>query len=416
LKEANPAGADGERAAVGFLLAFARAQHAYGTAVHLLEEQCAVLAARLGVRAQFLATPTSIMVSVGPPDAERIHMIRTDPGEQDLGRLTEVHAVAGRVLAGALTPDAGAAQLAAIERQPPRYGPALTTLAFGCSSLAAARFLGGNVREMTAATAIGLVIGLLAALAQRRPALGRTFEPLAGCVAAALATAAAAGLGPMSVYVATLAGIIILIPGFAITVGMTELSSRHWVAGTARLSGAFVTFVSIAIGVAIGSRVMAALLGAPHTLDPEPLPPWTEALALPVASLSFMVLLKAHARDGPWILAAGAVALAGGRLGAFVLGPELGVFVGSLIVGLASSAYAVMLRRPGAVTRVPGILLLVPGSIGFRSLTSLLDRQVLPGVETAFRMILMATALAAGLLIANVISPAQIADRRRRPR
>ncbi len=35
----------------------------------------------------------------------------------------------------------------------------------------------------------------------------------------------------------------------------------------------------------------------------------------------------------------------------------------------------------------------------------LLDRQVITGVETAFRMILMAVALAAGLLLSRVISP-----------
>lgn len=403
--ETNHLAPDRDHAAVAFLLKFARAQHAYGTAVHLLEDACTRLAERLGVAAQFLATPTSIMVSVGPPERERIHMIRTEPGEQDLGRLTEVSAVSRLVLRGELSPVEGAARLDAIARARPRYGPVVTTLAFGGASLAASRFLGGHLREMTAATAIGLVVGLIAALAGRRPAVGRVFEPLAGFVASALATLATIVLGPLSVHLATLAGIIILIPGFMLTVGMTELSSRHWVAGTARLSGAFVTFVSIAFGVALGSRAVAALVGTPPAVDPAPLPPWTEGAALVLASLAFTVLLRAHARDAVWILAAGALAITGGRLGSVALGPELGVFIGSLIVGLASSGYAVLLDRPAAVTRVPGILLLVPGSIGFRSLTSLLDRQIVPGVETAFRMILMATALAAGLLIANVISP-----------
>jgi uncharacterized membrane protein YjjB (DUF3815 family) len=59
---------------------------------------------------------------------------------------------------------------------------------------------------------------------------------------------------------------------------------------------------------------------------------------------------------------------------------------------------------------VPGILLLVPGSVGFASLTALLDRNVVPGVETLFRTILMAVALAAGLLVASVVRPARIVD------
>jgi uncharacterized membrane protein YjjB (DUF3815 family) len=67
--------------------------------------------------------------------------------------------------------------------------------------------------------------------------------------------------------------------------------------------------------------------------------------------------------------------------------------------------FARFLNRPATVTLVPGILLLVPGSIGFRSLASLLDREVVLGVETAFRMILMAVALVAGILVSNIIAP-----------
>ncbi|MFI5234896.1 MAG: hypothetical protein ACHQXA_04230 [Gemmatimonadales bacterium] len=54
---------------------------------------------------------------------------------------------------------------------------------------------------------------------------------------------------------------------------------------------------------------------------------------------------------------------------------------------------------------MPSVLLLVPGSVGFRGLASLLDRQVIVGVETAFRMLLIASALVAGLLVASVAGP-----------
>jgi uncharacterized membrane protein YjjB (DUF3815 family) len=54
---------------------------------------------------------------------------------------------------------------------------------------------------------------------------------------------------------------------------------------------------------------------------------------------------------------------------------------------------------------VPGIVLLVPGSVGYRSMTSLMERQTVEGIERAFSMILTAVALVAGLLIAGVIAP-----------
>jgi uncharacterized membrane protein YjjB (DUF3815 family) len=77
-----------------------------------------------------------------------------------------------------------------------------------------------------------------------------------------------------------------------------------------------------------------------------------------------------------------------------------------LAVAVGSSLYERRLHRPAAVVLVPGILLLVPGSIGFRSLTALMERQAVAGIETAFSMILTAVALVAGLLVAGVIAPA----------
>jgi uncharacterized membrane protein YjjB (DUF3815 family) len=54
----------------------------------------------------------------------------------------------------------------------------------------------------------------------------------------------------------------------------------------------------------------------------------------------------------------------------------------------------------------------VPGSIGYRSLASLLDQNVMVGVAAGFTMILTAVTIAAGLLIAGVLVPTQRASSR----
>lgn len=83
----------------------------------------------------------------------------------------------------------------------------------------------------------------------------------------------------------------------------------------------------------------------------------------------------------------------------------LGIALGAFALALASRAYERWRHRPAAVVLVPGLLLLVPGTVGFRSLTSLMDRQVLAGIETAVSAMVTAVALVAGLLIAGVIPP-----------
>jgi uncharacterized membrane protein YjjP (DUF1212 family) len=331
-----------------------------------------------------------------------------EPGDQDLGKLAQLTEVTNAVVDGTRSPGEGSAEIDRILAAPPPYGPALTLAASALVSGAASRFLGGGWKEIAVATVIGLLTGLLALAAVRLRGLARVFEPVAAVIASTTAAALALWIGPYSVYNATLAGLIVLIPGLTLTIAMTELSSRHLVSGTARLMGAFIVFLGIGFGVALGARIVSLLAGSalpPVVVQATGLPAWTEVLALVIAPLAFVVLLRAERRDAPWIVLSGILAVLGGRLGAQLFGLELGVFAGSLAVGAASNVYARLLRRPAAVTLVPGILLLVPGSIGFRSLASLLDREVVLGVDTAFRMVLMAMALVAGLLISNIVAP-----------
>lgn len=400
-----------DRESVVFMLRLARALHNYGTPAHQIEDALTVMSRRLRIRSQFFVTPTSILISYGPMTDERVHLMRVEPGDQDLGRLADVFDVVHGVGSGQLTPAQGTQKLDESADQPSRYGPWVTAIAISVASTSAARFLGGGTSEVVVAAVIGLSIGLLNIVAGRVAGVRRMFEPLASFVAALLAGVAWKVTGPLSVYLATLAGIIILIPGFTLTVAITELSNKHLQAGTARLFSAFTTFIVIVIGVAIGAAMSDALVGVPPPHTPSPLHSWTEIVALLVAPLAFSVLLKAKGRDFPWILLTCTFGFIGTRLGSVVLGPDLGMFVGALLVGICGSAYYKASQRPPAIVRVPGLLLLVPGSIGFRSLTALLDRQVVSGVEALFRMITIAAALAAGLLISSVAFPTRITAR-----
>ncbi|HEX6200026.1 MAG TPA: threonine/serine exporter family protein, partial [Thermoanaerobaculia bacterium] len=278
-------------------------------------------------------------------------------------------------------------------------------LAFGLVSAAAAYFFRGGWPEIAASGALGLGIGLLSRLASGRPALARVFEPLAATLAAAVTTALAASAGGLSTFVVVLAGLIVLIPGFTLTVAITELATRHLVAGSARLAGAGAVLFGLVFGVAVGTTLAEGLLGTPPALEPAPPPGEVLWLALLVAAAGLTVLFRARPRDFGWIFAAGLVAVEGVRLGRLLLGPELGAFLGAFLVGAAGNLVARWLHRPAALLQVPGLILLVPGSLGFRSLSSLLHRDVLSGVHTAFEMTLVAIALTTGLLLAGLVAP-----------
>jgi uncharacterized membrane protein YjjB (DUF3815 family) len=51
------------------------------------------------------------------------------------------------------------------------------------------------------------------------------------------------------------------------------------------------------------------------------------------------------------------------------------------------------------------MIILVPGSLGYRALTALLESETLTGLEFAFSTILVAFSLAGGLLAASALIP-----------
>jgi uncharacterized membrane protein YjjB (DUF3815 family) len=209
----------------------------------------------------------------------------------------------------------------------------------------------------------------------------------------------------MSVFVATLAGLIVLMPGLLLTTAITELATRHLASGTLRMGSAFMTLLGIVFGVALGTRVGVMLFGEPASALPSTLPAVVPYVAVVLAAASSVVILRADLRDAPWIVAAGVLGVLAGRFGAAKLGLELGMFVASFGVAMASAAYERWRNRPAPVVLVPGILLLVPGSIGYVSMSSLMQRNTVAGIDTAFTMVLSAVSLVAGLLIASILAP-----------
>lgn len=397
---------DPDPEAIGFVLQLVRALHGYGESAQRVEDLVEAMSDRLGLLgAQVFSTPTSIMASFGPLGRQRTHMLRVRPGEVNLGKLAAVEQVSVEVGAGRLSPGQGVLAIARIDSAPSPYGLPLTLLAFGVSSGAACQFLGGGAREIPVATILGLGLGLFGELAAKVRRIGGVFDPLASFFVSLAAVGLAHALGPISVLVATLAGLIVLIPGLTLTTALSELATRHLASGTARLSGAVITFLSIAFGVALGTRAGGMVFGPPPLAQPDLLPPWAGLVALLLVPLCFTIIFRAELREAPWIIVSGAIAVYAGRFGAATLGPELGAFAGAFAVAIAGSVYERVRKRPAAVVLVPGLLLLVPGTVGFRGLTSLMERQSLAGIETAFSAVITAMALVAGILVAGVVAP-----------
>lgn len=358
---------------VGYIMRLGRALHAAGTSAPRLEEVLEDACDRLGLYGQFFTTPTSIFAAFGPVEHQRTHLVRVEPGSVDLGKLAAIDRVARDVQAGRLRVADASARVDEVAAASHPYHWTIRLLAYALASAIGCRFLGGGLAEIEAALVVGLATGLLSLAFRRFTVPSYLFELAAAFLGSLLVSLLVASGQRLAISTATLAGIIVVLPGLTLTVAMTELTSRHLASGTARLSGAFIVFLALIVGVALAATLVTAVVGPLPSVAVRPLPAWTREVALALAPLVFSILLGARRRDLPWIYAASIVGFLGLQAGQRSLGPELGAAVGSLGVGLVANAYDRLRRGPQAVVFTPGVLLLVPGSLGFRSMTALLD-------------------------------------------
>jgi uncharacterized membrane protein YjjB (DUF3815 family) len=233
------------------------------------------------------------------------------------------------------------------------------------------------------------------------------FELLGATVAAVIAGGAATlfasqGLSCSS-YVAMLSGVVGLLPGFTLTVAVTELATRHLASGTARATAAATTLLQMAVGVALGGKIAESLFGATPVMSPAALPTWTELALLAPAAVAMGVFCATRRERLVPIIVVSALGFFGARLGADWVGPELGAAFGAFVVGLASRIHGALSECPQFLTLVPATLLLVPGSFGFRSVSLFLGENVTSGLDAALRMLLIAMSISAGLLVAQAL-------------
>ncbi len=353
---------------------------------------------------EFFSTPTSIMATFRIGEDTKTTVLRVHSSDVDLTKLIELDRLVGD-LGPDVEPADALARVKAIDEAPVPYRRALTVVSFGFVSASAARFFGGGIAEIVTAGAVGFIVGFIAMRFGRSPAGARAFDLVAAFTATMIAGAVNHFVSPVAVFVVTLAGLIVLIPGLTLTTALAEIATRNLVSGSARLTAAAVVFLQLIFGVALGTRVQALLWAAPAPVTPHALPTWTFGLFLLVSCVGLVVLFRAPPKTAPVILFSASVGLIGARLGGEALGGEIGIFVGAYLVCVSGNLYARLAGRPAVVLIVPGLLLLVPGSVGFRSLAQLLDQDPLGGITSAFAMLLAAVSIVAGLLMANITVP-----------
>jgi len=393
-----------ERQRQAFLVRTAELLHRYGTPSHRLERVMVEFSNTLATPSVYLYTPTALLVSFGTGDQERTLLRRVDAGEVDASKLFEFDEILEEVEARRLDLSSALARMEMIAAAPPPYGWLATSAACSVACGVVAVLFGAGAVEVLVALSLGLLLAMVEPLFTKFGGENGLFSPLAGFFAATVSLLIAKFIAPLDDRLATLASVVILLPGLQLTVALTELAMGHLSAGVARTAGAITKLLTLVVGVALAWRMFGGYRDIPQEVL-WPLPAWAWWFAVLAAPIAFAVLFRARAKQWPVIFCISVVGFAASYFGGEIAGGEFGAFLGAFAVGCGSNLYARIYNRPALIPLNPSMLILVPGSLGYRSFTALVNRETVAGIDFAFSMLMIAIALVGGLLASTTALP-----------
>jgi len=377
--------------------------HRYGAAAHSLESALNNVSRALKLKGQFFCIPTMIMASFETGDGSKQALERVEPADVNLRKMLLLDELGDEIIAGKIDLEEANRKLNDIISRK-SYPAPLEVIAHSAIATMATVFFGGSAIDAVTASCLGLIVGIICIACKHSEVIEKFEEFLAAFISAVCASILFIYSPSFSIQLVTLASIIVLIPGLSLTIAMTELATHNLVAGTARLMGAIVSFMKLAFGVLLGYSLIKHFNPLIRYLEvTSPMDENWRWLALLLAPLAFMVIFGGRFRDLPWILISGVAAYLSSRYIAMQFGASAAAFVAALIVGASSNVYARVFKHPAATIELPGLILLVPGSIGFKGLSMLIEKNTLIGINTAFEMFLITIALVGGLLLSNII-------------
>jgi len=398
---------------IAFVSEMAARLHRYGTTAQRLEAAVTALSQRLDLECEAWSNPTGLILSFSDPakalgSTDTTRVIRLPPGENDLAKLCEADRIAEAVANGQMTVAQGHTALRTLDLAPSRWARIAQVLAFGLAAAGVAGLWRLPWPDIATAAFTGVLIGLLDQFASARPAMKEASEALSALMAGAVVSLVAALAGPLNLNTVIIASLVALLPGMALTNAMNELTSQHWVSGTVRMAGALTTVMKLTVGAMVAVALIDLVGLKPLVRASRIQAGWVEWVSMGVAALAFAALFKARARDYPWVMGA---AISGYLIARYVgeaWGSLAGIFLSALVLTAAGNAFGRWKQRPGAVVRLPGIIMLVPGSASLRGLLTMVQQQDVGAGQSALLGVLnIVMALVAGLLFGNLLLPAR---------
>ncbi len=118
------------------------------------------------------------------------------------------------------------------------------------------------------------------------------------------------------------------------------------------------------------------------------------------ATCGFSILFKVPAKQIPFCMVTGALSWGCYQSGIYCdISPVMSCFLASCSVGILSEIFARIRKEASTIFTIPGIICLVPGANIYNTMAAMLEQDFTQTASVGTETLMMAGAIAAGLLI-----------------
>jgi uncharacterized membrane protein YjjP (DUF1212 family) len=392
---------------VKFLILTAKALHRYGASTDRIEAALYLISEKLNIKADYFSLPTSFTASFklygedGEPDEEYTRMLRLDPGKINLEKLYLADKIVDDVIDEVVSIRGGISALKAIIEKEPLHPDWLFNISLWVLASGVAIILGGNYYDALISGVIGLLIGLFTSEVKIER-IDTVYEAFIAFIISFCTFMSASYIEGLNPHIIILSSLIYYVPGLSLTMAIGEVASQNLTAGTARFMGALVILMKLGFGAFLGTFVAKKYFFALPGMEMQS-PLWLIIMATFMICLSFVVTFQARWKDAFIMLFAGASTFWLNRYFRLSLDQIGAVLLAGMYIGSASNLYARVFKNPSMIFSLPAIILLVPGSIGFKGLEFLFSHNTIEGINTLFNTFIIGIALVAGNYFGNIL-------------
>jgi uncharacterized membrane protein YjjP (DUF1212 family) len=389
-----------------FIIKLGISVHGYGPNAIRLESYLHRLTEALGYHGVFKSTPRELYFAFSKDGAvmQHTHLARLPGTGLDLAKLSEAGKLVDDVVAGHLTIEQALSRLDDIESTPHPWGTVATGISYAFVGAGFAVLLSGGWWDILFSTLFSLAVYGIVLLTARFGARANEWLPLSSAfMAGALATVTKIFLPELNIVLVTLAAILILIPGYSISVGIIELISAHVLSGIENLMNGLVYLVKQFAGAWLGVGLVKLCYPVPAMAAGSPVSSGLLWVTMPLMIAGLCIVFQTGPKDFIWACLSCLIAYGGVLFGSAVTGANLGNLTGTIATVVFANLWAAQTGRPTSTVLLPAIVLLVSGSIGFRGLAAMASGQIGTGEHQFVQMFLVALTIGAGLLVGNTI-------------